>query len=367
MNKFNPQVLVRDNIKKLVPYQAKEIPCKIKLDANESPFPVKLSDFISEINIPLNRYPDPEALLLRKALAKKLKLNYNNIMVGNGSDELIYYLILTFGGPVLYPGPTFSMYGIIAQSVGVEHIESKLDKDFDINDEEMIELIKSKKPRLIFISCPNNPTGNSFSTDRILKVIEFAQKNSSIVIIDEAYQPFSSTRGFLPFLKDYNNLLILRTLSKIGFAGLRVGYLIGEEKFLNEIGKVRLPYNVDSLTQYVATEALNKFYSQIKKFISQIVKERQRVYNELLKLEGLKVYPSEANFILLQVKNSKDVYNKLIKAGILVRNLSSTVKNALRVTIGTKEENNKFLETLKEILKNHEKGFTEQKNKGNRY
>lgn len=354
MNKLKVESFARKNIQKLKPYQAKEIPCKIKLDANESPFAVKISDFISEINIPLNRYPDPEAIVLRKALSKKIKLSYENIMLGNGSDELIYYLILTFGGPVLYPVPTFAMYGIIAQSVGVEAIECKLDKDFDIDDEKFLKLVKLKKPRLIFLSSPNNPTGNTFSTDKILKIIEFAQKNSSIVVIDEAYQPFSSEKGFLPFLKDYENLLILRTLSKIGFAGLRLGYLIGKKEFLHEINKVRLPYNIDSITQYVATEALNKFYPQIKKFISEIIKERQRVYKRLLKIKKLKVYPSEANFILLKLKNSKEVYKKLLKAGILVRDLSSMIDNALRVTIGTKEENEEFLKALETILE--EKG-----------
>jgi len=176
------------------------------------------------------------------------------------------------------------------------------------------------------------------------------KKNSSIVVIDEAYQPFSSNRGFLTFLKDYDNLLILRTLSKIGFAGLRVGYLIGDEQFLHEITKVKLPYNLDSITQCIATEALNKFYSQVNKFISQIVKERDRLYRELLKIKGVKVYPSEANFILLQIKNSKEVYKRLINEGILVRELSSTIKNAIRVTVGTKDENDEFLKTLRRIL-----------------
>ncbi len=350
MNKFNPTFLVRDNIKKLRPYQAKEIPCKIKLDANESPFPVKLYDLISEVNIPLNRYPDPEALKLRKALAKKMKISHTNIMIGNGSDELIYYLILTFGGPVLYPIPTFAMYGIIAQSVGIKKIESKLDNNFDINEEKMINLIKTEKPRLIFISSPNNPTGNTFSTDKILKIIDIANKNSSIVVIDEAYQPFCSKKGFLPFLKDFDNLVILRTLSKIGFAGLRVGYLIGNENLLKEINKVRLPYNVDALTQYIATVALNKFYAQIKNFITEIVRERNIMQKELSKIKDVKVFPSEANFILFKTKNSQNVYTKLIKAGILIRDVSSTIRDALRVTIGTKEENREFITVLNNIL-----------------
>lgn len=353
MNKFNLQSIIRDNIKKLKPYQAKEITCRIKMDANESPFFVKLPDIVKEIDIPLNRYPDPEALKLRKSISKKFKINLNNIMIGNGSDELIYYLILAFGGPVLYPVPTFSMYGIIAQSIGFERIESKLDKNFDINEKEFIDLIKTKKPSLIFLSTPNNPTGNTFSSNKILKIIEIAIKKSSIVVIDEAYHPFCTEKGFLPLLKNFDNLLILRTLSKIGLAGLRVGYLIGAERILNEVNKVRLPYNVDALTQYIATHAINNFYSNIKKFIREIIKEREIMQKELAKIEGIKVYPSEANFILFKAKNSKEIHEKLITYGILVRDVSSYVKDALRVTVGTKEENAEFIKTLKNILKGY--------------
>lgn len=350
MKNFNPQSIIRQNIGKLKPYTAKEIPCKIKLDANESPFPVKLSEIISEINIPLNRYPDPEATALRKAIAKRFKINFKNIVIGNGSDELIYYLILTFGGPVLYPIPTFAMYGIIAQSVGVEILESKLGEDFDIKEEEIIYLIKKKRPSLVFLSSPNNPTGNTFSSDKLLKLIEVSKRNSTIVIIDEAYIPFCSERGFLPFLKDFDNLLILRTLSKIGLAGLRIGYLIGNENILREIKKVKLPYNVDSLSQHIATEALKTFYPQIKRFIKEVITERARLYKELSKIKGVRVYPSEANFILFKVKNSKMVFNKLLNEGILIRELSSMINNALRVTVGTRQENDEFIRVLKNVL-----------------
>lgn len=350
MNKFSIEPVVRENIRKLKPYQAKEIPCRIKLDANESPFPIKLSDIIDEVKITLNRYPDPEANELRKAIAKRFKINSDIIMVGNGSDELIYYTILTFGGPVLYPTPTFSMYGIIAQAVGVERIESKLDENFDLNDREIIDIIGTKKPSLIFLSTPNNPTGNTFSSDKIFRIIEAALKKTCLVVIDEAYYHFCSKKGYLPIMKDFPNLLILRTLSKIGLAGLRVGYLIGDVNLLKEIGKVRLPYNVDSLTQYIATEVLKKYFDKINKFIHEIVKERDRVFSELSKIKGIKVYPSEANFILFRVKNSKRVYEGLLKSGILVRDISTIIKDALRVTVGTKEENTEFIMTLKKIL-----------------
>lgn len=358
MSNFNIQSIVRDNIKKLKPYKAIEIPCRIKLDANESPFPVKISEIVKEINIPLNRYPDPEAKEIKKAISKRFKVSAENIMVGNGSDELIYYLILTFGGPVLYPVPTFSMYGIIAQSVGVEIVESKLDANFDIREDDFINLIKTKRPSIIFLSTPNNPTGNTFSSEKIMKIIDTAIKKSSIVVVDEAYAPFCSEKGFLPLFKDFDNLLILRTLSKIGLAGLRIGYLIGSEKILNEVGKVRLPYNVDALTQYIATYALNNFYSKIKKFVRDIVKEREKMIKELSKIDGIIVYPSEANFILFKTQNGSQVYKKLIKAGILIRDMSPIIKNALRVTIGTKEENFEFIKKLKNILKEkNEKSF----------
>lgn len=350
MNKLEIPNLVRENIRTLIPYKAKEIPCRIKLDANESPFPIKIEDIVSAIPLELNRYPDPEAKELRKALGKRLRLSYEKIMAGNGSDELIYYLILTFGGPVLYPVPTFSMYGIISQSIGVERIESKLDDDFDINIEEFIKLIKTQKPRLIFLSTPNNPTGNTFSSEKILKVIDVAQKYSSIVVLDEAYQPFSSERGYLPLLDDFSNLLILRTLSKIGLAGLRVGFLIGREEYLNEVGKVRLPYNLDLLSQYIAKEALLRHYDKLKRNIGEIKRERDRLFREMTKLKGVKVFPSEANFILFRVKNGRKIYKKLIKEGILVRELSSLIENSLRVTVGKREENREFLNALKRVI-----------------
>ncbi|TAL22486.1 MAG: aminotransferase class I/II-fold pyridoxal phosphate-dependent enzyme, partial [Nitrospirae bacterium] len=215
--------LVMPNVQKLTAYNAKEIPCKVKLDANESPFSVfsvKCLVLSGKKTLQsLNRYPDPEAKELKKVIARNLNVNPENILMGNGSDELIYYLITTFGGTVLYPTPTFSMYGIISQALGQKKIEIPLDEEFDLDAEKILNIIKKNKPKLIFLSSPNNPTGNCFSSDRILKIIAASK---GIVIADEAYQPFSSEKGFLPMLSDYKNLVILRTLSKIGLAGLRV-------------------------------------------------------------------------------------------------------------------------------------------------
>src|SRR5208283_2909674 len=255
--------------------QAKEIPCKAKLDANESPYSIERpQDILSAKALKtLNRYPDPEAKELKSTIAKNFKVGSANILLGNGSDELIYYLTITFGGPVLYAVPTFSMYGIIAQSLGERHKGIPLDRNFDIDVDRMAEHIKKFRPGLIFLSSPNNPTGNCFSTDRILRIIEMA---SGIVVLDEAYQPFSSRRGFLSLLKDYKHLAILRTLSKIGLAALRVGYMVADKALLMEVNKVRLPYNLNALSQTVAVEALRGSF--LRDVTANIVAARDQLY-----------------------------------------------------------------------------------------
>lgn len=340
--------LARPNILSLKPYEAKEIPCKVKLDANESPYSLPPEKIFLAKNFfrGLNRYPDPEAKQLKKAVSKALKVNTENMLFGNGSDELIYYLITAFGGTILYPTPIFSMYGIISQALGEKNIGIPLNKDFDLDVDKMLSAIKKYKPKLIFLSSPNNPTGNCFSAEVILKIIE---SSKGIVVVDEAYQPFSSGKGFLPLLKDYKNLAILRTLSKIGFASLRIGYLIADKGLIHEVNKVRLPFNLNALSQAIAVEAFNSkkiIDSQIK----AITAERERLFNDLSSMNGVKPYPSEANFILFRVGNADKVFSSLLKQGVLVRNLNNIVKSSLRVTVGTPEENNIFIDKLKKAL-----------------
>lgn len=345
--------LARPNIRSLKPYEAKEIPCKVKLDANESPYTLPAEKIFHKKNFfsTLNRYPDPEAKELKKTISRNLMIKPDNILLGNGSDELIYYLITTFGGPVVYPTPTFSMYGIISQALGEKGIGIPLDKDFDLETDKMLAAARKYQPKLIFLSSPNNPTGNCFSADRVLKIIDssLAARHPSLVIVDEAYQPFSSDRGFLPLLKDYKNLAILRTLSKIGFASLRVGFLIADEGLINEVNKVRLPFNLNSVSQAMALEAF-KNKDVIESQIKNITSERERLFEELSKINNVLPYPSEANFILFKTKNADIVFQKLIKNGVLVRNLSSAVKDSLRVTVGTPEENNFFIKALRKSI-----------------
>lgn len=348
MKKINIASLVKSNVRSLRAYEAVEIPCKVKLDANESPYGFKALK-----SIKANRYPDPEAKTLRKVIAGEFKVKSENILHGNGSDELIYYLITTFGGPVLYPVPTFSMYGIIAQALGEKKIEIRLDGEFDLDIEKILKAIKKYKPKLIFLSSPNNPTGNCFSSNRIIKIIEFTSSlptsHFSLVVVDEAYQAFSSKKSFLPLLKRYKNLVILKTLSKIGLAGLRVGFMIADPEIIKEVNKVRLPFNVNSLSQAVAAEALRE-KRLMQSHIKSIIVERERLFKEMRKLKNIEPYPSDANFILFRTKNSDKIYKGLLRKGILVRNMKGIIDGCLRVTVGTPKENTIFLKALKKIL-----------------
>lgn len=344
---MNIKNLVKKDVSVLSAYNAKEIPCRIKLDANESPYGFKYAlKAAGKINT--NRYPDPEAKALKKLIAKDLGIKQENILQGNGSDELIYYLAAAFGGPVLYPVPTFSMYGIISQALEEKRITSPLDKEFDLDMGKILPVIRKEKPKLIFLSSPNNPTGNCFSSDRILKIIETSK---GIVIVDEAYQPFSSEKGFLPLLKDYKNLVIMRTLSKIGLAALRIGFLIADSEIIEEVNKVRLPFNINSFSQAIAAEVL-KNKRQLALNIKAITDERDRLLSEMQKVEGIRAFPSEANFILLKVPEADKVYGRLLNEGVLVKNMNGVVDNCLRVTIGTRQENDTFIKMLKKLSGN---------------
>lgn len=342
--KRNIKRLVKPEVRKLRAYEAKEVPCKVKLDANESPYAFRLK----APKVETNRYPDPEALVLRKALARSMKTGLENVLVGNGSDELISYLVTTFGGPVLFPSPTFVMYGVIATALGEKAVGVPLNDEFDLDMKEMLKAIRREKPGLIFLATPNNPTGNCFSTEKILKIIEAAP---GIVVVDEAYAPFATQEGFAPLLPDYNNMVIMRTLSKIGLAALRVGYMAADEEVVGEVNKVRLPFNLNTYSQDCAVEAL-KDRKGMRRYIKDIASERERLMDAMETLDRLEIYPSEANFILMRATaGAKPVYDGLLRRGVLVRNVDALIKGCLRVTVGTRSENNAFLKALKETLK----------------
>lgn len=329
----------------LEPYDAKGVQCRVKLDANESPYPERLSAGLLK-SIKTNRYPDPLAEELRRAFAKRMlpaKLrDISGILHGNGSDEIIYNLICAFGGPVVYPCPTFTMYGKIAQALGEKAVEVPLGPDFDIDDRQIIRAFRKEKAKIAFISRPNNPTGNSFSEEKIVNIIENVK---GIVVVDEAYQAFSGENSFLSRLGKYENLAVLMTLSKVGLAALRIGFLVANPDLINEVNKTRLPFNVNSFSQAIAVRALEG--TGLGEGVKKIIAERDRVFRELGKINGIAVFPSDANFILFHSPMAESIYRGAIREGVLLRNFCGPMNGYLRVTIGSRKENDAFLKAIK--------------------
>lgn len=355
--KINIQDMVKKNIRELKAYKPEEILCPIRMEANENPFTINssLKDRVLESisRISLNRYPDSLATDLRKQISAKSGIKPENIIVGNGSDELIQMLITAFcenEDKVLFPVPTFSMFGIIAKSFGVNTIEIPLDSEWDIDLAEIKKSYEKNLPKIIFLSTPNNPTGNCFSENKILDIIE---KTYSLVVVDEAYADFCG-KTFIDQLKHSKNLIILKTLSKVGMAGLRVGYLIASKEIINILHKIRLPYNSNSLSQAAAKVILTN-NEIVESQVQQIIKGREFLLEELKKLkdkEGITPFHSNANFILFKTEKDADaIHRKLTEEGVLIRNLNGDgpLKNCLRVTVGRPEENDAFIKALKKV------------------
>jgi len=358
--KINIQEMVKKNIRELKAYKPEEILCPIRMEANENPFTInstlkeRVLESISKIS--LNRYPDSLATDLRELISRKSGIKPENIIVGNGSDELIQMLIAAFcekEDKVLFPVPTFSMFGIIAKSFGVGTIEIPLDSEWDIDLAEIKKSYDKDLPKITFLSTPNNPTGNCFSEIKILDIIE---KTSSLVVVDEAYADFCG-KTFIDQLKQSKNLIILKTLSKIGMAGLRVGYLVASDEIINVLHKVRLPYNSNSLSQEAAKVILEN-NEIVESQVQQIIKGREFLLKELKKLQGegggITPFPSNANFILFKTEKDADaIHRNLTEEGVLIRNLNSEgpLKNCLRVTVGQPEENNAFIKALKKATR----------------
>ncbi|KJU86863.1 histidinol-phosphate aminotransferase [Candidatus Magnetobacterium bavaricum] len=333
--------LTRANIKQLRPYSAVEVPCRVKLDANEAPYGLAPG----MLTVQTNRYPDPEARELRRHLAQTLDVATENIILGNGSDEIIYHLITALGGPVLYPAPTFVMYGIIAQTLAEASVPVPLGYNFDLNANAMIEAIRRENPRLIFLSSPNNPTGNSFNQDVIIEIL---RQSKGIVVVDEAYQPYSTIPSVISMIPNYKNLYVMRTLSKVGLAALRVGLLVGAAEGIEELNKVRLPYNVNALSQSMALMAL-KDGGLIEQNIRTVFAERQRLWQGLAHMDGITAYPSDANFILIKTDSAKTLHQSLLRDGILVKDMTSVLEDCLRITIGKPEENTELLNAMEGV------------------
>ena len=347
--------LVEKGIFKQSGYIAPEVTGAIKMDANENPIslqePLKKKLMEEMGRIDLNRYPIAGAPELRNRFAQYYGVDKDMVMLGNGSDELIQTLCLTLKGKingVLVPVPAFSMYKIIAVNTGNKVVEVPLDKKFDLDRDAIIGQIKANFPALVFLSYPNSPTGNLFSRDKIEAIIK---KTPGIVVIDEAYASFSG-RTLLPLLKKYDNLIFLNTLSKLGLASMRLGFLIGNTDIVAQLDKVRLPYNVNSLSQIAANFFLD-YQDEFSRQVEEIIKRREELYLGLKEIAGIKLYPSQSNFIFFSCAFDSDrIYNKLVEEGIIVKNLNipPLMPNCMRVTVGNNKENEAFLRALKSVI-----------------
>ena len=344
--------LIQPAVRALAAYHIDETPVRVKLDAMENPFrlPAPIMREIGKVasNALINRYPDPGAGTLKKAIARAWKIKPEQMLLGNGSDELIQAIVLAFGGPVLAPTPSFAMYELTGRALSQDVVLVPLKQDFSLDAEAVIKAARRSKARVIFLACPNNPTGNRFDPRAVRMVLE---QTNAAVVIDEAYFSFSG-KTFLSRLKDHPNMIILRTLSKIGLAGLRIGVLTASPEIVAELNKIRLPYNINVLSQAAAIAAL-KHWNVLEIQISLLISERTRLYNALSQIPGIEPFPSETNFILVRTgDNATAIFTALKKRGILIKNLDrpGPLKGCLRVTIGTPAENNEFLKHLEKIL-----------------
>jgi histidinol-phosphate aminotransferase len=343
--------MIRKDIKALAAYHVQDSSGMIKLDAMENPFPLpdKLkASWLKRLGeVELNRYPDADMHGLREKIAAKDGLDANQVLLGNGSDEIIQMLLMAADvGACASPSPTFVMYDLISRWLKRPVATIPLENDFSLNADKFLQLCTREKASIAFLACPNNPTGNMWSESIISKI---ATGFRGLLIIDEAYLPFAD-RTHTDLIAP--NVLILRTYSKLGWAGLRLGYLLGDAKTISELNKIRLPYNINSLTQASADFFLDHF-AVFEKQAKEISLERNRVATALASMDGIEVFPSQTNFLLLRIKNSDKIFDQLKQKGILIKNLNGQgelLKECLRITIGSEEENGALLSALKEIL-----------------
>ncbi len=351
--------LVRPEVLALQAYHVPDAARLIKLDAMENPYgwPDSLkSEWIEELSgAELNRYPDPRARALAETLREVMEIPADmGLLLGNGSDELIQMLALTVAQPgrkLLSVDPGFVMYRMIGRFVGMDYVGVPLQPDdFSIDLPAVLEAIERGQPALVYLAYPNNPTGNRFDADDLVRIIE---TSPGLVVVDEAYAPFTDC-SFMGLLGDWPNLLVMRTLSKMGLAGLRLGYLVGPPAWLEQIDKVRLPYNINVLTQSSAAFAL-RHKSVLDEQTQSIRAERAQLFEALTRIDGIRPFPSEANFILVRMPEGQGdaVFAGLKERGVLVKNLNGThplLRDCLRVTVGRPEENAAFLAASSAIL-----------------
>lgn len=347
-NKFDINSLVRENVKAMKPYSSARDEFEdfdtaemIFLDANENPF-----------ENGVNRYPDPQQATVKSVLAAQNGVDKNQILLGNGSDEVLDLLFRAFCETkidnVITLPPTYGMYGVLANLNAVENREVLLSSDFQPQLEAIMKAV-DENSKIIFLCSPNNPTGNSFSEDSVQYLLD---NFNGLVVIDEAYIDFSDKASWIQKINAYPNLIITQTLSKAyGLAGIRLGICYASADIISVLNKIKPPYNVNELTQKRALERLAN-PTQIKEEINYIIAQREQLLKVVSEVKFVsKIYPTKANFILIKVDNANQRYDELIAKGIVIRNRTTQplCENTLRLTIGTEEENEKLIAALKSL------------------
>ena len=342
---------LRSDIKNIDAYHVPVSKDMIKLDAMESPFGVPEDlkvEFLKCIEqSEVNRYPEADPSLLKDTLRSLMDIpDEFGILLGNGSDELIQLLALACSKDDLIMSfePSFVMYELVSKYVNLEYFGVQLDSNFDINLSDALLIIEREKPKIIFIAYPNNPTGNCFDYDAIIEIIK---STNSMVILDEAYYAYSD-KSFLSEISNFPNLLVLRTISKIGFAGLRLGLLIGDQETIAQLNKLRLPYNINALTQTSANFLLQD-KQRIINNAQIIIEERRRLAHELSLFSKFKVYPSQTNFILVHSEDAHSLHTALKENGILIKGFpkGSKLSDFIRISVSEPVENNILIDAIR--------------------
>ena len=342
---------LRSDIKNIDAYHVPVSKDMIKLDAMESPFGVPEDlkvEFLKCIEqSEVNRYPEADPNSLKDTLRSLMDIpDEFGILLGNGSDELIQLLALACSKDDLIMSfePSFVMYELVSKYVNLEYFGVQLDSNFDINLSDALLIIEREKPKIIFIAYPNNPTGNCFDYDAIIEIIK---STNSMVILDEAYYAYSD-KSFLSEISNFPNLLVLRTISKIGFAGLRLGLLIGDQEAIAQLNKLRLPYNINALTQTSANFLLQD-KQRIINNAQIIIEERRRLSHELSLFSKFKVYPSQTNFILVHSEDAYSLHTVLKENGILIKGFpkGSKLSDFIRISVSKPVENNILIDAIR--------------------
>ena len=347
--------LFKENLQNFVPYNVPKLDYEIKLDANES-F-LKLNDYmmgkiLNKIkNVEFNRYPDAGAEKVCGVYSKYLGIKKENIMAGNGSDELIQIIIATLvdkNENIMTVEPDFSMYGNYAGIGGGKALTFELDEEFNLDENKLIEKVNEEKVKVLFLSNPNNPTGKVLNKEQIFKILKGC---NCAVVIDEAYVEFYE-ESIVESIYEYENLIVLRTCSKaMASAAIRLGFLITNSLLLNEIKKAKPPFNVSSVTQAIGEVILEEI-DYINNCLEKIKGERSFLVDKLNAFKEIKLYPTCANFVLVKFKDAEFVYKYLLENKIVVRNYKQgRLKDFLRITVGSREENEAVIDNLSKILK----------------